>query len=1049
VRRALVYLAVVVAALALVPARAGTSAPPDWLLVRSPSAPPARDAHAMAYDGARGRVVLFGGANEYNFSDFADTWEWDGTAWIERSPAASPTPRYGHAMAYDAARGRVVLFGGYDFLAGIFRADTWEWDGTNWIEVTPETSPPGRFGQAMAYDASRGRIVMFGGAGEDGELGDTWEWDGSAWIERAPAASPPPREYGALAYDGARGRAVLFGGFDGASALADTWEWDGNTWIDRAPAAHPPARTWHTLAFDEGRGRTVLFGGYDGTSLFGDTWEWDGNSWLEAAPVASPSPRVVGALVFDRARGRSILFGGYDGRAPLADTWDWDGSAWVDRTLATDPPPRSGHAVAYDGARARTVLFGGYAGGPFLADTWEWDGSRWEQKTPAASPPNRLFHAMAYDAARGRVVLFGGFGRRGPVADTWEWDGTDWIERTPANSPSPRHGHTMAYDTARGRVVLFGGSNGFEYFGDTWEWDGDNWIEVTPATSPTPRYRHAMAYDAARGRVVLFGGADATFLFDDTWEWDGSGWTEKTPATSPPALWEHAMAYDPGRERMVLFGGNNGFLITAGTWEWDGNDWSESTAGSAPPARFHHTLSYDGASGRVMLFGGYNGTYLADVWTYGSLAPCGAADRVIAFVPGSGSTSTTAAAALGPPDGAAVDLGIGGRVDLGLNPAATNGEGTDLVVHATSDVSFRVEAGDDEDHLVAIRDCPGGECQLDLSEAGLAGASLLRITADTEQLGAAIDAVSVIHADACGNRPPLADAGPDRMLECDGNGRATALLDGSLSSDPDSTAGTNDDIVGYAWTEAGQTLATAATAAVPFGLGVHDVTLTVTDRAGATGSDDAIVTVRDTTPPAIICPASVRVECQVGGRAVVSVPPATASDSCLDVVSIANDQNEGGADASGVYPLGTTTVIFAATDGAGNVAACSTSITVADTSPPVVTVRAIPDVLWPPNHTLRPVRFTVTAVDACDPSPAVLLQSLASSEPDDAPGGGDGATTGDVQGASLGTADFEFLLRAERAGGGPGRTYGAVYRAIDAAGNVATGAGVVVVPHDR
>jgi hypothetical protein len=77
------------------------------------------------------------------------------------------------------------------------------------------------------------------------------------------------------------------------------------------------------------------------------------------------------------------------------------------------------------------------------------------------------------------------------------------------------------------------------------------------------------------------------------------------------------------------------------------------------------------------------------------------------------------------------------------------------------------------------------------------------------------------------------------------------------------------------------------------------------------------------------------------------------------------------------------------------------------------------------------------------------LQSVASSEPDDAPGGGDGATTGDVQGADVGTADVDVLLRAERDGRGPGRTYSARYRATDASGNVGTGVGTVAVPHDR
>ena len=58
---------------------------------------------------ARKRVVLFGFVYPPARSD---TWEWDGNTWLERSPTTSPSVRFGHAMAYDAARQRVVLFGG-------------------------------------------------------------------------------------------------------------------------------------------------------------------------------------------------------------------------------------------------------------------------------------------------------------------------------------------------------------------------------------------------------------------------------------------------------------------------------------------------------------------------------------------------------------------------------------------------------------------------------------------------------------------------------------------------------------------------------------------------------------------------------------------------------------------------------------------------------------------------------------------------------------------------------------------------------------------------
>ena len=57
---------------------------------------------------------------------------------------------------------------------------------------------------------------------------------------------------------------------------------------------------------------------------------------------------------------------------------------------------------------------------------------------------------------------------------------------------------------------------------------------------------------------------------------------------------------------------------------------------------------------------------------------------------------------------------------------------------------------------------------------------------------------------------------------------------------------------------------------------------------------------------------------------------------CSDGVTITNSYNNGGADASGVYPAGTTKVIFTVTDACGQVAQDSTKVTVKDNQPPKV-----------------------------------------------------------------------------------------------------------------
>ena len=118
-----------------------------------------------------------------------------------------------------------------------------------------------------------------------------------------------------------------------------------------------------------------------------------------------------------------------------------------------------------------------------------------------------------------------------------------------------------------------------------------------------------------------------------------------------------------------------------------------------------------------------------------------------------------------------------------------------------------------------------------------------------------------------------------------------------------------------------------------------------------------------------------------------------------------------------------------------------------DTTDPVVSVALAPTTLWPPNHRLVPISATTSATDACAGSLPVVLQAVSSSEPED--GQGDGSTTDDIQGAAIGTGDLTFQLRAERAGGGPGRTYTATYRAVDPAGNDTVASAIVRVPASR
>ncbi|MFN2508239.1 MAG: hypothetical protein ABR589_05650, partial [Chthoniobacterales bacterium] len=125
-----------------------------WLQYPRPI-PQERDQASMVFDAERDEIVLFGGNNSQPPQKRKDTWVWNGAKWIERHPAASPSKRFLAAMAYDATRKVVVLFGGFNPTGpnGGALGDTWIWNGTNWIQQEPAASPPRRYGAGFAYDA--------------------------------------------------------------------------------------------------------------------------------------------------------------------------------------------------------------------------------------------------------------------------------------------------------------------------------------------------------------------------------------------------------------------------------------------------------------------------------------------------------------------------------------------------------------------------------------------------------------------------------------------------------------------------------------------------------------------------------------------------------------------------------------------------------------------------------------------------------------------------------------------------------------------------------
>lgn len=290
---------------------------PCWTQVQPAVNPPARREASMTFDAVRGKAVLACGISDDILSD---TWTFNGQNW---SPAGSIQSRGAAPMSFHAGIGKSVLYSGYGT-----NSQTMEFDGSLWADVSSAVgtpTPPVFFWHSTAYDAPRGRLVLFGGTDYGGFVSNqTWMFNGSAWSPQA-IAGPSARTRSGLVADTSRNVLVLFGGADlFNTAFNDTWEYDGSAWTQRTPGASPPARYGHAMVYDSRLQRTIVIGGKatDG-SVLNDAWAYDGTTWSALSILGSgPTSRYYQSMAHDSTRMFDVVFGGFNSSdVPQGDTW--------------------------------------------------------------------------------------------------------------------------------------------------------------------------------------------------------------------------------------------------------------------------------------------------------------------------------------------------------------------------------------------------------------------------------------------------------------------------------------------------------------------------------------------------------------------------------------------------------------------------------------------------------------------------------------------------------------------------------------------------------
>jgi len=162
-----------------------------------------RTGHAMAYDRAHDKVLLFGGYNGSHPGEMGDTWLYDpaGNNWTEVSPVQSPPPGT-YTGFYDPSAGAIQIFG-----AGII----WEYNYTanSWTNVSTDIGPAIMV-DCLSYDPVRDEIIIH----RSNSRSEIWIYGGSLQYPSGEFTSRPFDTGGSPVYSVIRWTATVPAGTD-------------------------------------------------------------------------------------------------------------------------------------------------------------------------------------------------------------------------------------------------------------------------------------------------------------------------------------------------------------------------------------------------------------------------------------------------------------------------------------------------------------------------------------------------------------------------------------------------------------------------------------------------------------------------------------------------------------------------------------------------------------------------------------------------------------------------------------------------------------------
>jgi len=243
--------------------------------------PAPRFGHTVVFDTARRRLIVFGGQAAGFFSDVW-AYEISSNVWRQLSrDDAGPSRRYGHSAIHEPGRDRMIISHGFTN-SGRFD-DTWAFDlNTNtWRNISPSSGRPlRRCLHHAVHDSSNGEMLLYAGCSSGSgpcPQADLWSFDlaTNRWTERTPRdGNPSGREHYGVAFDAGRGRMVVFGGTGNGGATNDTWEYDpaSRRWTAAVIEGGSPGARFRHQGAAGGDGALFFFGGSTDTGHSNELW---------------------------------------------------------------------------------------------------------------------------------------------------------------------------------------------------------------------------------------------------------------------------------------------------------------------------------------------------------------------------------------------------------------------------------------------------------------------------------------------------------------------------------------------------------------------------------------------------------------------------------------------------------------------------------------------------------------------------------------------------------------------------------------------------------